>query len=246
MHLFVYYSAISLFIASNGLPTRFNKLGASSGHISYTVPYLFYSNFVLFLLKSLLHFLFRIEDPMAQPLLYNRLDTFNRIKIRALSRMDKVLNIMGLLILLCKALFFYTVGWVTILLKKPRFIIDKPSKFNSFDIDRQKAVNIVFLGYSIALNLKFDIVRLIYLPFLYLAVIFLLSFSFWTLLRLYKIRRVLNLIFFVIIKLQFLCFPPLKDPRGNIILNTFKWRPFFNIFQIILLFLLPKDHALCL
>jgi hypothetical protein len=57
MNLFVYYSTTSLFITSNRLPTRSNKLGVSSGHISYTVPYLFYSNLVLFLLESLLYFL---------------------------------------------------------------------------------------------------------------------------------------------------------------------------------------------
>ena len=201
MHLFVYYSATSPFIASNGLPTRSNKLSASLGHISYAVLYLFYSNFIPFLLKSLLYFLFRIKDPIAQPLLYNRPDTFNRIKIRALSRIDKVLNIVGLLILLRKASFSYTVKRVPILLKKPRFIVDKPYRFNSFNVERQEAVDVVFLGHSIALNLKFDIIRLACLPFLYSAVIFLLSLGFQTLLRLYRIRRVLNLIFFVIIEL---------------------------------------------
>ena len=56
----------------------------------------------------------------------------------------------------------------------------------------------------------------------------------------------LNLIFFVIIELQFLYFPPLRDLRGDVIPDTFKRRPFFNILWIISLFLLLKDYALCL
>ena len=160
--------------------------------------------------------------------------------------MDKVLNIIGLLILLREALFSYTVRRVIILLKKLWFIINKPHRFNSFNIERQEAVNIVFLGHSIALNLKFNIVRLTCLPFLYLAVILLFSLSFWTLSRLYRIRRVLNLIFFIIVKLQFLYFPPLRDLRGDMKPDIFKWRPFFNIFWIISRSLLPKDHALYL
>jgi hypothetical protein len=50
--------------------------------------------------------------------------------------MDKVLNVVGLLILLREASFSYTIRRVPILLKKPRFIVDKPYRFDSFDVER--------------------------------------------------------------------------------------------------------------
>ena len=47
---------------------------------------------------------------------YNILNTFNRIKIRALGRIDKVLDTVGLFILLSEASFSYAVRRVSILL----------------------------------------------------------------------------------------------------------------------------------
>jgi hypothetical protein len=79
MDLYIYYSPTSPFIPSNGLPTRSNKLGASPGHISYAISYLFYSENVPFFLESFLQLLFRIKDPTTYSLLDNKPDTFDRV-----------------------------------------------------------------------------------------------------------------------------------------------------------------------
>jgi hypothetical protein len=66
---------------------------------------------------------------------------------------------------------------------------------------------------------------------------------YYILLKLYRIKRALNLIFFIIIELKFLYFPLLRDLYSNINIDTFKRRPFFNILYIISLSLLPKDYS---
>jgi hypothetical protein len=69
-------------------------------------------------------------------LLNNSLNTFNRIKIRALYRVNEVLNVISIFILAYKTSFTYTIRRVTILLKKPWFIIDFAYRLNSVNIER--------------------------------------------------------------------------------------------------------------
>jgi len=72
------------------------------------------------------------------------------------------------------------------------------------------------LGHYVALNLHFPLVRLPYFPFFNSVLIFLLRLYYWPPTWLGRIGRLLNYVLFVIIKLQFVCFSPLGDPRGDV------------------------------
>jgi hypothetical protein len=106
------------------------------------------------------------------------------IKVRGLYRVNEILNVVSIFILTCKTRFAYTMRRVTILLKKPGFIINFPHRFNSVNIKRQKALNIVLLSYCIALNLYFIHMRLCNFPFGNTTVIFFFCFSFRVVVRL--------------------------------------------------------------
>ena len=167
------------------------------------------------------------------------------VEIRALRSVDEVLNIMGVFILARETSFPYTMRRVTILLKKPWFIVDLAHTLNSVDVKRQKVLDVVLLGHCIALYLHLTRVRLRNLLFDNPAVIFYFCFSLWTAARFRRYWRTLTIVFFIIIELQFVCLPEPANPTSNVKPHALE-KSLFDILWPISCSLLSKYSALSL
>lgn len=107
-------------------------------------------------------------------------------------------------------------------------------------------VHIVFLSYSIALNLHVSFIRLTSLPNFDLFGILLTVLLSRTKTRLARIRRFLNSVLLIIVKLQFVGFSVLRDPRSNIKSDIFKRRSLLDILRVIPRFLFTSCSSLSL
>jgi hypothetical protein len=136
-------------------------------------------------------------------LLYNIPNTFNRVKIGALSRVLVIVYIVGVFKSMYKALFIYTVKRVAVFLQKLQSWVLVVYSLYIINIDRQEAIDIVLLGYIVAFDLDLDVVRLASILFFDIYLVFFCSFSLGTTARLRRVQRILFVIFFVIIELKF-------------------------------------------
>lgn len=179
-------------------------------------------------------------------MLYNSPNIFYKIKIRVLSRMGEILDIINLFIFLHKIFFLYVIKKILIFLKKPWFLINFLYKFDDFNIYKKEIFYIIFLGYYISFNFDLLFVKFPNLLFFNPLNILLIRFWFWASVRFLRIKKLFYIIFFIIIKFQFRCFAPLKNLSSNVKTNPLQKRQFFNIFKIITVSVFSSNFFLSL